>query len=1069
MTGKSNRRVLIESLLTPSTLPYKQLVLMALSDLSIRRPVFAWVLMGGLIIFGAIGLSRLGISEQPDVDFPVLTVNVAWPGAAPTVMETAIVDPLESTLIATDGIKSMSSNIQLGQASITLELDLSRNIDSALTEVQSKISAVRLPIGANQPTIDKTNPEDQPIMILAVSGGPERSVHSLTAYIEETLADKFKTLPGVGQVVLGGYDARNLRIWVDNEKLKAYELSIVDVYNALSRENLETASGYLEDDRKQTNIRLMGEGMTADEIGAIRIRAGGSQPLYDSNIRLRDVARIEDGLNDTRHLGMVKGQESIALGIKKQRGANAVALGDALNTRLAEIAPTLPPDIHIETVFDTTHFIREAIHETLFTLLLSALVTGVVCYFFLGSWSSTFNVLLSIPTSVMGTFIIIYAMGFTLNFFTLLGLSLAIGIIVDDSIMVLENIVRHAEMGKDRVTASRDGAREITFAAIAATAAVTSIFLPVAFMSGIIGKFFFQFGVTISAAVLLSLLEAITINPMRCSRFMNVEKETGYLVRVVDDLFRRLSDGYRGMLAWSLTRPWIIIALSVVVLLLSLIPGSLLRKEFSPQQDQSAFLIHVETPIGSSIEFTQQRLAEAEKILDGRPEVEHYFAVVGGFSLTGGGSVGDLSDNQINVATIYVTLVPKGRRHIGQFPLMKVLRDQLNAIPDLKAVPQDLSSRSFTAGRGFPIELDIRGADYATLESLSNSIIARLKETGQVTDLDTDLRNGMNEIRLHPDREEAAKAGVSINDIVNTVSYAVGGVVQGGFTNGDRRYDIRLRLEGTQRANADDLLKLQVRTVSNELIPISRVVQIEQVRTYQTLTRQMRERSVSIFANVADGVSQSLAMDTAQKIAREELAKLPNQGQGYHLFLGGGAATFLETFHNLILALWLGILIAYMILAAQFNSFVHPFSVLLALPFSVTGALFALYVTGQSLNMYSMIGLVLLMGIVKKNSILIVEFTNHKRFEEKLPLHEAILEACPVRLRPILMTSLATLAASLPPALAIGPGAESRIPLAVTVIGGVIVSTTLTLFVVPCSYSLMASLEGKESRHEPEA
>ncbi|SDU20581.1 hydrophobic/amphiphilic exporter-1, HAE1 family [Verrucomicrobium sp. GAS474] len=1035
---------------------------MTLSDLSIRRPVFAWMLMAGLIVFGAIGLSRLGISEQPDVDFPVLTVNVAWTGAAPTVMETAIVDPLESTLISTEGIRTMSSNIQLGQASITLEFDLSRNIDSALTEVQSKISSVRLPIGAQQATIDKTNPEDEPIVILAVSGGPDRSLHALTAYIEETLADKFKTLPGVGQVVLGGYDARNLRLWVDNEKLKAYELTILDVQTALTNEHLETAAGYLENNRRQMNIRMMGEGMTADEVGAIRIRARGGETIYNSDLRIRDVARVEDGLDDIRHLGLAKGKESLAIAIKKQRGANAVAVGDAVKARLVEIAPGLPSDIHIEPVFDTTHFIRDAIHETLFTLVLSGLVTGLVCYLFLGSWTSTLNVLLSIPTSVMGTFVVIYFLGFTLNFFTLLGLSLAIGIIVDDSIMVLENIVRHAEQGKDRVTASRDGAREITFAAVAATAAVSAIFLPVAFMSGIIGKFFFQFGVTISAAVLLSLIEAITITPMRCSRFLTVGKSTSRMVRYVDDLFHRSAVTYRKYLGLALDRRWLVIAASVGVLLLSLIPAYLLRKEFTPPQDQSAFLIHVETPIGSSIEYTSQKLTEAEKILESHAEIAHYFAVVGGFSLTGGANEGDLSENQINVATIYVTLVPKGSRSLGQFEVMNKLRQELGTITDLKAVPQDLASRSFTSGRGFPIEMNIRGDDYAVLESLSNSIIARLQASGEMADFNTDLRNGMNEIRLYPDRQEAAKSGVTVATIVNTVSAAIGGVAQGQFTNGDRRYDVRLRLEGTQRANSDDLLKLQVRTSGNELIPITRVVRLEDVRTYQTLTREMRERSVTIYANVTDKTSQSRAMQTAQRVAWEEIAKLPKDGKNYRLFFGGGAETFQETFSSLTFALWLGIIVAYMILAAQFNSFIHPLAVLLALPFSLSGAFIALYVTGQSLNMYSMIGLVLLMGIVKKNSILLVEFSNRKRFVEGLPLREAILEAGPVRLRPILMTSLATLAAALPPALAIGPGAESRIPLAVTVIGGVIVSTSLTLFVVPCAYSLMASLEGKD-------
>jgi hydrophobe/amphiphile efflux-1 (HAE1) family protein len=1024
----------------------------SLADLSIRRPVFAWMLMAALIIFGAIGLSRLGVSEQPDVDFPVLTINVTWSGAAPEVMETEIVDKIEEEVISTQGLRDVTSQIQQGQASITLEFDIDRNIDAALTEVQSKLSDVTLPLSAGQPTIVKSNPEDQPIVLLSASSSA-RDMHALTEFLELNVVDQLKILPGVGEVTLAGYQQRNLRVWVNNDKLKALQLTMLDVKSALETEQVEEAAGYLENSTNEFNVRTMGEGVTPDAVGAIRIKKRGGEAIYNSNIRIRDVARVEDGLEDVRHMAIVNGRPGIGIGIKKQHGANSVAVAQAVKTRLAELRPGLPADVKIDVNFDSSIFIQDAIHETEFTLLLSALITSIVCFFFLGSLSSTLNVLLSIPTSVMGTFMVLYFMGFTLNFFTLLGLSLAIGIIVDDAIMVLENIVRHLEMGKSKVLAARDGAREITFAALAATIAVVAIFLPVAFMSGIIGRFFFQFGITISAAVLLSLVEAVTVTPMRCSQFMG-DADNGY-ARWATRQFDRLGRLYRGVLAFSLNHRLLVIATSTIIFLVSLTLAETLPKEFLPRQDQSAFLIRVQTPVRSSITFTEGKLVEMEKILRQHPEIDHFFSAIGGFTTDTGAADGAVTDGQVNSALIYVTLKPKARRELGQFALMDELRREFAKIPDIVAVPQDLASHDFIAGRGFPVELNLRGPDYHVLEQKSQEIIARMRQTGDFRDIDTDFRTGMPEVRIYPDRELATASGVSVDTIASTVQAAIGGTVQGQYTNKDRRYDVRLRLEGGERVGPDDIMKLDVRTDYNELIPISSVIKTQTVSTYQTIARRLRERSISIFANVAPGKSQAEALDRAESIAKQALPL------GYRVFLSGGAQTFRETFSSLFLALWLGIIVSYMVLASQFNSFVHPFCVLLSLPFCVSGAFFALLLTGQSLNLYSMIGLVLLMGIVKKNSILLVEFANQKRFVDGFSVREALLFAGPVRLRPILMTSLATLAAAVPPALAWGPGAESRIPMAITVIGGVIVSTFFTLLVVPCAYSLLARFESK--------
>jgi len=1014
------------------------------------------MLMAAMIIAGAIGLSRLGVSEQPDVDFPVLTINATWSGAAPEVMETEVVDKIEEQVISTQGIRNVASQIQQGQASITLEFEIGRDIDAALTEVQSKLSAVELPLGADEPTIIKSNPEDQPILLLSASS-TSRDVHALTEYLDLNVIDQLKILPGVGEVTLAGYEQRNLRIWADNDKLKPLQLTILDVKSALENEQVEEAAGYLENSVNEFNVRTMGEGVTPEEVGDIRIKKRGGEEIYNSNIHIRDVARVEDGLDDIQHLALVNGRPGIGIGIKKQHGTNSVAVADAVKERLAELRKTLPPDISIDVNFDSSAFIRDAIHETEFTLGLSILITSLVCFLFLGSWISTFNVLLSIPTSVMGTFAVLYFMGFTLNFFTLLGLSLAIGIVVDDAIMVLENIVRHVGMGKSRVLAARDGAREITFAALAATVAVVAIFLPVAFMSGVIGRFFFQFGITISAAVLLSLVEAITVTPMRCSQWMGGMR-SGY-ARWAAAEFDQIGRSYRKVLAFCLDHRGLVLVLATAIFLLSLGLAWLLPKEFLPRQDQNAFLIRVRTPVQSSLAFTEGRLAEAEKILRTHSEIDHFFSAIGGFTSDTGAADGAVTDGQVNSALIYVTLKPRQERKMGQFALMDTLRAELGKIPGMTAVPQDLASHDFIAGRGFPVELNLRGPDYSVLETESQKIIASMYQTGLFRDIDTDFRSGMPEVRIYPDRDLATASGVTVDAIANTVEAAIGGTVQGKYTNKDRRYDVRLRLEGGERVTPNDILKLDVRTDYNELIPIASVIRTETVNTYQTIARTLRERSISIYANIAPGVSQSAALDRAESIAK---AVLP---AGYRVFLSGGAQTFRETFSSIIFALWLGIIVSYMVLASQFNSFVHPFAVLLSLPFSISGAFFALWLTGQSLNLYSLIGLVLLMGIVKKNSILLVEFANQKRFLEDLSPREAILSAGPVRLRPILMTSLATLAAAVPPALALGPGAESRIPMAITVIGGVLVSTFFTLLVVPCAYSLLVRLE---SRSHPE-
>jgi multidrug efflux pump len=1030
-----------------------------LADISIRNHVFAWMLMLALIGFGLLCFfgwgsvfKGLGISQNPDVDFPVVNVQLTYEGASPEVMETDVVDWIEDAITSVEGVKQITSTSRQGSANITVEFELNRNIDAALQDVQTRVAqaARRLPRELDPPIITKTNPEDQPILWMSLSGS--RPPTFMADYVRNVLKPQFQTIPGVGEVFIGGYRERNVRVWFDAPRLEAQGLTVQDVIAAIQREHLEVPAGRIETPEREMNVRAEGEAMDLDAFRnlVVAFRSGGP-------IRLKDVSVVEDGLEDRRRLARAQGEPSLGFGIRKLRGANAVEVGDAAKVRLAEMQRQLPEGLALNVRFDGTAFVRHAINEILFTLVLAALLTGLVCWLFLGSWSTTVNVLLAIPTSILGTFIVIYFLGFTLNTYTVLGLTLIVGIVVDDAIMVLENIYRHREDGQGKVLAASVGAREITFAAAATTMAIVAIFLPVAFMKGIIGKFFFQFGVTISVAVLLSLLEALTLTPMRCSRFLEVGERTGRLGHAVDKGFARVAASYRRLLDPALHHRALVLAASVAFFAVSLILYAFLRKEFVPSQDVNAFQVRFQTPVGSSIDATDRAFRAIEDVLAARGEVEGTFGFLGGF---GGGDV--------NTGMVFVSLKepgdrprdPETGRRLGQLELMDVVRRATTAIPGVRTVLVDPSQQGFspTRGGGFPVELTVRGRDWDTLADTAKKIMEEMRQSRLVTDVDSDYQVGMPEVRVIPDRNKAADLGVSMADIGATVNAAIGGERVAKFKEKGRRYDIRVRLLAQQRERPEDIQRLFVRTASGSMVRLGDIVAIRQQPTLQAITRKDRERAITIFANVARDASQADALALSQEIARRNLP------DGYRVIPSGSSQAFQESMASLFFAFGLGILVAYMVLAAQFNAFTHPFTVLLALPFSISGALLALFLSRQSVNVYSMLGVILLMGIAKKNSIMLVDFTNQIR-ARGVERHQALLEACPIRLRPILMTSIATIAGAIPPALAIGPGAELQRPMAMALVGGMLVSTLFTLFVVPAAYSVLDDvIEWKESR-----
>ena len=997
---------------------------MNITDICLRRPVFAWMMMLGTVLFGILAVSRIGVSQFPDVDNPTVSVSVSWAGASPQDVETGIVNPIEDAISQVTGVQTISSSAQQNGARITATFDISRNIDLALQDIQAKIAQTQrqLPSAAEAPVVSKSNPDDTPIITVGVSGPFARQL--LADIARYQIQDRLQTVPGVGQVQMMGYLDRNVRIWVDADKLLATGTVVTDLTTALTKQHVTSSGGQLLNGQRALDVRVMGEAADLDTLRHIVVRKVGTE-----QVTLGDVALIEDGFADVTNLARADGVPVQAMGILKQPGSNAVGVAKAVRAALDDVQKTLPEGMKIAVLFDTTGFISESVNEIALELGLAVILTGLVCWLFLGSLSSTANVLFAIPMSLLGTIAVLYFAGYTLNTFTLLGLSLAVGLVVDDAVMVMENIYRHAEMGKDRMKAASEGTKEITFAALAATIAVIAIFLPVAFMSGVIGKFFLQFGVTLSVAVAISYVEAITLAPARCAQML----QTGHVhgKRFVDRAFDALARAYGRGLARSLRYPWLVLGVGVGVLAISGWTVTKLKQEFVPSQDQSRLAVKLQTAIGADLDESDHLTKKAEAILAKHTEVQSV-----------------LTNVSVGGANLSLTMVPPGQRKMTQMEFAAVIRKELSGIAGLKVAVQDLSQQGFAGQRGFPVEFSVRGSDWNTLVAFANKLKKQVTESGLVVDVDSDYQIGSPQLSISPDRARASDVSVNVQDIATAVSALVGGTVVGQYSTAGRRMDIRLRLMAAQRTRPEDLGLLRVRSTTGNLVPLASVVATNEAPALQEINHADRQRAIRIQGNVAPGHSQSEALAFVQTLTKDA-------PPGYAVVLSGQSSQFGDAMSSLIFALIIGIMVAYMVLASQFNSFLHPVTVLTILPLSVAGAFLALLAAGRTLNVFSMIGLLLLMGIVKKNSIILVDYANEVRAEGKATdAADAMLHAGPVRLRPILMTAVATLMAAVPSALGLGPGAETRGPMADAIIGGLILSTALSLFVVPAFYVL---------------
>lgn len=1007
---------------------------MSLSSFSIKRPVFAWTLMFGLIFFGSLSFQNIGINENPDVDFPSLRIRYTYEGATPEVIEKDVIEPVESVLVAMEGIRNLTSSAQRGSASIQLEFNIDKNIDFALQEVQSLLGRAQrsLPENLEPPVVSKSTTTDDPIIYLNITA-ENYSNRDLMILFRDKVRDRISTVEGVSEVRAFGYHEPVMRIDIDAVKLFKYQLTVKDIEQSILREHKELPAGNLEQGETEQTLRIMGEVSKLEDFQNLIISRRGGSPNFIP-LRLKDVANVYESTENIRRISRLNGQKALAMAVQKQRGVNAAATADRILERIDEINLDLPKGVKLGVNSDRTQFIRESVSELIFTLILSALFTSIVCWVFLGSWSATFNILLAIPTSIIGSFIFIKWFGFTLNTFSLLGLALAIGVVVDDAIIMLENIARYIQLGWNRLQASFKGAREISFAVIATSVALVSIFTPISFMDSIEGKFFFEFAITISIAIILSSIEALTLAPMRCSQFLKLEKRTTKFGQSFEFLMNKIQMKYTEILNYSLNNPFKILVVSFLVFVFSLIIIFKLPKEFAPAQDRSFLFLIFQAPNGKSLEYTESKVKEFEEIVKKYPEVEKQFISVGGFGQGG----------QSNRGNGILLLKPVNQRKASQFEIADRLRTDVKDLEGIRVIIRDRFGGLVGGRRGSPVEFMISGPDPKKQIEIFEELKIKMEESQLMTGIRSDDALTLPEVHFVPDREKARAMGVEIAEIAEVINVSFGGKNVAQYTDGSRRFGILVQLQEKDRASKNDLEKVFVRNNRGEMIPLSKVVKIIETEGPQEIYRENRIRGVRVDANLEKSAAQGKAIDFVKKLK-------DNLPEGYNLkFSETPDSKLLET----IIIMLLGLVIAYMVLSVQFNSFISPMIVFLAIPFGLTGSLVGLALGGQSLNVYSIIGILLTMGIVKKNSILIVEFTDQIILKGN-SVREALMTACPIRIRPILMTTFATLAAAIPPALSFGPGSETRVPMALTVLGGVSLSTIITLIVVPCAYLII--------------
>jgi HAE1 family hydrophobic/amphiphilic exporter-1 len=1019
---------------------------MRLWDICIRRPIFTTMLVSAPVVLGLASLLRLGVDLFPNVDLPTVVVTVTLRGAGVEEMETLVTKPIEEIVNTVSGIDELRSTTKEGISQITIQFKLEKKGDVAAQEVRDKISTIltQLPEGTDPPIIDKWDLDASPVMTIAVSG--RRDARETTEIARKRIKENLETVSGVGAVILVGGRQRAVNVYVQTDKLEAYGLSIEDVRQALRRQNLELPGGRIDQGPLETVLRTMGRVERSADFSDLIVANLDGYP-----VRIRDIGRVEDSHEEPRGLSRLDGDGAVSLIVQKQSGTNTVQVVDAVKARLEQLAPLLPADVRTLVIRDQSRFIKNSIHEVQIHLILAALLVTATVLLFIRDWRSTVIAMTAIPASIVATFALMDAMGFTLNNITMLGLILAVGIVIDDAVVVLENIFRHMEEhGAPPPEAASRATREIALAVMATTLSLLVIFVPVAFMSGRVGRFFSSFGVTVAFAVLISLLISFTLTPMLCARFLSLK--AGGAGSKSSRIWRAIDRGYGAVLGWALRHRWAVVAISIAVVGSTPVLFALVGKDFVPRDDQSEFQVSMTLPEGYSLARADKLCAELEEGLRRLRGVTHVFTTIG--DTTGRIAKGE---GDVTSASIYVELIDLRERGYSQFDVMRDARELLESYPDVRAAVQDVQAISSSGFRQVMIDLNLMGPDLEKLETYSSRLTAWMRQRPHYVDVDTSLSMRKPELRVRIDREKASDLGISIETIASSLNVLVGGEIVTKYKEDDEQYDVWLRADLPYRDAPDALATLTVPSPAAGLVRLSNLARLEPARGPATIERFGRQRQVVVMANL-EGTALGDAVE--ELTAHVRGMDLPAD---YRFEFIGRAKLMAETNVNFLVAFALSFLFMYMILAAQFESLVHPITILLALPLTLPFALLSLILLRTGLDIYAVFGLFMLFGIVKKNGILQIDYTN-VLLARGMPRDQAILEANHTRLRPILMTTVMLVAAMVPMALGQGPGTAARASMAKVIIGGQALSLLLTLLVTPVAYSLWDDVSGRWRR-----
>ncbi len=1013
---------------------------MSLSDICIDRPVFTWVLVAIPVVLGAFAYERLGVDQFPNVDFPVCTVTTVLPGAGVEEMETTVSKPIEDIINTVSGIDELRSTTSEGVSVVTVQFDLAKSGDVGAQEVRDKVQSIlsNLPKGTETPIVNRFETGSMPVMTIAVSG--RRDLREVTEIARKRIKERLETVRGVGAVNLVGGRTRAMNITLDTNKLAAYGLSVSDVRASLINQNIEEPGGRIDQGPRELVVRTLGRLNTAAEFDGLIITGRNGYP-----VRVRDVGKAEDSFEEPRSTARLDGSGAVSLVVQKQSGTNTVKVAEAIKERLAEIRPALPADIETVIIKDQSRFIEKSIEEVKFHLLLAAGLVSATILLFIRDWRTTLIATLAIPTSIIPTFLFMMVMGFTLNNITMLGLILAIGIVIDDAVVVHENIFRHMEEdGMDGMEASRIGTREIALPVLATSLSLVVIFVPIAFMGGIVGRFFMSFGLTVAFAVMMSLFVSFTLTPMLCSRFLKLEPgEAGHAKSKSGFFYRIVDGGYGRLLKLSLRFKPLVVLLTVGVILSTGPIAKVMGIELIPRDDQSEYEVSIITPEGFTLDRTDALLREIEGRLRGLRGTEHLFTTVG--EVNGGRAIKGQGD--VTRGTIYVRMTDLESRDFGQFAVQQDARKILADYPDLRASVNDVSS--FQGGRRpQTFQVNMAGPELGKLSVYADELKRRLEAAGGIRDLDTTLSLRKPEVQVSIDREAASDLGIPVGTISDTLRVLVGGMPISRFKEGDEQYDVWLRARADDRDSPGDIYEMSLPSPAAGLVKISSLAKVTEERGPTEIERYGRQRIVTVLGN-PDGVPLNTAIRRTQQILKE--MDLP---PGYAPVFSGQAKTLAETGTYALIALALSFIFMYLILAAQFESWTQPVAILMSLPVTLPFGLLSLVLFRSPMDIYAMFGLFMLIGIVKKNGILQVDATNALRARGR-GRTEAILEANRTRLRPILMTTVMLVAAMVPIALGRGPGAAARASMAKVIIGGQSLSLILALLVTPVFYALL--------------